>query len=56
MRWAVSNSGTEFVRGLFSGFRVVEIDNRREINLNAEERSISELLILNYQPDERLLE
>jgi DNA adenine methylase len=55
VRWAVSNSGTEFVRGLFAGFRVVEIDNRREINLNAEERSITELLILNYRTDGQLL-
>jgi DNA adenine methylase len=51
VRWAVSNSDTAFVRSLFSGFRIVAIENRREINLNSEERTISELLIMNYDPD-----
>ena len=50
IRWAVSNSDTELVRSLFCGFRMVTIENRREINLNSQERSISELLILNYDP------
>ena len=46
--WAVSNSDTEFVRSLFAGFRMINVLNRREINLNSQERDINELLIVNY--------
>jgi DNA adenine methylase len=53
VRWAVSNSDTTFVRELYAGYRIVEIENRREINLNSEDRDITELLIMNYA-DERL--
>jgi DNA adenine methylase len=48
IRWAVSNSSTEFIRSLFRGFRMISVANRREINLNSQERGISELLIMNY--------
>ncbi len=48
IRWAVSNSDTPFIRALFDGFRMIDIANRREINLNSQERSINELVILNY--------
>ena len=48
IRWAVSNSSTEFIRSLFRGFRMITVANRREINLNSQERGISELLIMNY--------
>jgi DNA adenine methylase len=47
VRWAVSNSDTVLVRQLFEGYRPVTVGNRREINLNARDRAISELLILN---------
>lgn len=47
IRWAVSNSDTPFVRALFEGYRMHSIANRREINLNAHERAINELLITN---------
>ena len=50
IRWALSNSDTPFVRSLFDGFRMEPIEARREINLNSGDRSISELLILNYEP------
>jgi|SRR5579883_140559 len=46
--WAVSNSDTEFVRQLFAGFTMVKVSNRREINLNSQDRDIQELLIVNY--------
>jgi DNA adenine methylase len=49
IRWAVSNSDTPFVRLLFDGFKIVSIANRREINLNSQERDINELLITNYE-------
>jgi DNA adenine methylase len=49
VRWAVSNSDTEFVRQLFSGFHMHPISARREINLNSQERDIVELLITNYK-------
>lgn len=48
IRWAVSNSNTPFVRELFSGYRMEQIDARREINLNSQSRDVKELLILNY--------
>jgi DNA adenine methylase len=48
VRWAVSNSNTTLVRKLFKGFRIVELNARREINLNSSMRNIRELFILNY--------
>ncbi len=53
VRWAVSNSNTSFIRGLFEGYYVTAIRNRREINLNSRNRDISELLITNYAPEKR---
>jgi len=56
IRWAVSNSDTDFIRDLFAGFEMIPIDNRREINLNSQDRNISELLIVNYErPKEKTL-
>lgn len=49
VRWAVSNSDTEFVRALFDGYTMHPIANRREINLNSGNRDIAELLITNYE-------
>lgn len=46
--WAVSNSDTPFVRNLFEGYCMLPITNRREINLNSQNRDIRELLIINY--------
>jgi DNA adenine methylase len=47
--WAVSNSDTPFIRRLFEGYEMVSVSNRREINLNSQERDITELLIVNYR-------
>jgi site-specific DNA-adenine methylase len=55
VRWAVSNSDTEFIKTLFHGFRTVAVANRREINLNSQDRGISELLIMNYRERMRAL-
>jgi len=57
IRWAMSNSDTPFIRHLYDGFEVTEINNRREINLRSQERSITELLLTNYPlpKGERLL-
>jgi DNA adenine methylase len=49
IRWAVSNSDTAIVRELFQGFEMIPILNRREINLNSQARTITELLIVNYE-------
>ncbi len=49
VRWAVSNSDTPFIRALFDGFKVADIANRREINLDSANRDINELLITNYE-------
>lgn len=53
VRWAVSNSDTDFIRQLFGGYHVTAIGNRREINLNSKNRAITELLITNYVPETR---
>jgi DNA adenine methylase len=49
VRWAVSNSDTPFIQQLFKGYHLINVENRREINLNSQDRSISELLIVNYE-------
>lgn len=51
--WAVSNSDTSLIRDLFKGYCLNLIENRREINLKAKSRSITELLITNYTPSSR---
>lgn len=48
VRWAVSNSDTQYVRRLYRGFRLQVLDARREINLDARRRGIRELLLTNY--------
>ncbi len=48
VRWAVSNSDTYLIRRLFDGYSLTAIGNRREINLNSQNRNITELLITNY--------
>lgn len=47
VRWALTQSDTALVRRLFAGFRVQEIDARREINLAAGRRDVVELLVTN---------
>lgn len=47
IRWAVSNSDTQFIRQLYSPYRIYEVNARREINLNSTNRDIVELLITN---------
>lgn len=59
--WAVSNSNTDLIRDLFEGYYLSVFSNRREINLNSQNRDITELLITNYKPkfhsvQEKLLE
>lgn len=53
VRWAVSNSDTEFVESLFEGYRVERLENRREINLNSQNRHVTELLIMNFRDREQ---
>jgi len=48
IRWALSNSNTDFIKRLYNGFNFHEIDARREINLNSKSRNIKEFLITNY--------
>jgi len=56
IRWAVSNSNTPFIRLLFDGYEMIEVENRREINLDSQSRDITELLIINYpKPTAELL-
>lgn len=47
VRWALSNSDTAFVRALYAGFRIVEIEARREINLESTRRDVREVLVTN---------
>lgn len=53
VRWAVSNSNTPLIHELFEGYHVTMLGNRREINLNSQNRNITELLITNYVPQVR---
>ncbi|WP_461537178.1 DNA adenine methylase [Spongorhabdus nitratireducens] len=48
VKWALSNSNTDFIKRLYNFFNIHEIDARREINLNSSNRNIKELLITNY--------
>ena len=52
VRWALSNSNTPFIQNLFEGFNVLEVSNRREINLKSSSRNIKELFITNYPFEE----
>ena len=47
VRWALSNSDTPFVRTLYAGFRMFDVEARREINLKSVRRSVNEVLITN---------
>jgi DNA adenine methylase len=48
VRWALSNSDTQFIKDLYKYYRMIPISARREINLKSQERDVAELLILNY--------
>lgn len=48
VKWAMSNSNTDFIKRLYDGFNFQQIDARREINLKSSDRNIKELLITNY--------
>lgn len=48
VKWLVSNSDTAFVRKIFQGFNIIEVSNRRDINLQSDKRDVVELLIANY--------
>ena len=48
VKWAISNSNTEFIKNLFFGFQMHLIATRREINLDSQNRDVIELLITNY--------
>ncbi|MCP9905390.1 Dam family site-specific DNA-(adenine-N6)-methyltransferase [Cyanobium sp. BA5m-10] len=50
VKWLLSNSDTTTIKCLYSGYRVVEVDARREINLSSQNRDIKELVIMNYNP------
>lgn len=50
VKWALSNSNTDLIRDLYREFVIQEITNRREINLQSQERTVTELLITNYAP------
>jgi len=47
VRWALSNSDTDFVRTLYAGFRVIGVEARREINLKSGLRDVREVLVTN---------
>ena len=46
----LSNSDTEFIRQLYSGYDITEVSARRSINCNGNGRgAVTELVIRNYQ-------
>lgn len=55
IRWAQSNSDNAFVRSLYGEYRLVEIECRREVNLDASKRKTSELLILNFSEEGKVI-
>lgn len=49
VKFMLSNSDNEFVRGLYSNYRMIEMQNRRNIACKSESRAAKgELLVLNY--------
>jgi len=48
IRWVQSNSSTKYIREVYRDFRLSEITNRREINLDSQSRNITELVIKNF--------
>lgn len=48
VQWLLSNSDTVFIRSLYDGYTIREIQARRDINLKSRSRSVTELLITNY--------
>ena len=48
IRWVQSNSSTGLIRELYKDFEIAEVTNRREINLNSQSRTITELVIRNF--------
>lgn len=44
----LTNSNTEFVRDLYDGFEIVEVDVNRAINADAKKRKGKEVIITNY--------
>ena len=46
--WIASNSDTEFVRSLYSGFKVEQIQMARSISCNGDRTPVFELLISNF--------
>lgn len=45
----LTNSNTDFVRELYSGFEIVEVDVNRAINSDAKKRTGKEVIITNYE-------
>lgn len=52
----MSNSDTPLIRELFDGYSITPVENRREINLNSDNRGITELLVTNYILESKLEE
>jgi DNA adenine methylase len=48
VKWALSNSDTPFIRELYKRYRMVQVNARREINLNSQDRDVAELLVLSF--------
>jgi len=48
VRWALSNSNTPLIHKLFTGYNIISVNARRDINLNSEQRRVQELLITNF--------
>lgn len=49
VKWMQSNSDTPFIRELYKGYRMIEVQARRNINCNGSQRGpVGELLIMNY--------
>ncbi|MDD6269005.1 MAG: hypothetical protein PUA84_02980 [Oscillospiraceae bacterium] len=50
IKFMLSNSDTEFIRQLYSGYDITEVSARRAINCNGNGRgAVTELIIRNYK-------
>lgn len=50
VKWLLTNSDTPLVRELYSGFLMTNMSTRRDITLQSQDRSSTDLVIANYQP------
>jgi len=54
IRWVASNSDTPFIHSLYQNYGIHKVGARREINLDSQNRNITELVITNIPEQDRI--